>query len=337
MRATSPSASSRPTTRVTVGRRTRSRAASSLGVSGPWRSTVASAAVSVGESSGAALLAQAARRCARSPGAAGGRDRRAKKWFARLISLAKQNFDHRSDAYRSRLRNPPADDAGSRRTDRCRAARSAPRLGRDLRPLVRVLRPPRGRGDQRGRRRAGPRAAPARRRRVRAAGARRRDDRAPRRHRRRRRGGGLAHLRACGAPWRPGSRAGSRTSTPRSTRAASTRRACSSWARRPRRSSSPRCAGSPRSAARAAGASSATTTCGRATTAALAHALRPADRGRGLRGDVRPARHRALRPASSGACSRAPPTRCSCSSSARTPPASTAASRTSVSTTSACG
>ena len=48
-RATSPSASSVVSTRVTVGRCTRSRAASSDGVSGPWRSIVASAAVSVGE------------------------------------------------------------------------------------------------------------------------------------------------------------------------------------------------------------------------------------------------------------------------------------------------
>ena len=43
--------------RVAVGRLTRSMSASSDGVSGPWRSMVASAAIRVGESSGAGLLA----------------------------------------------------------------------------------------------------------------------------------------------------------------------------------------------------------------------------------------------------------------------------------------
>ena len=46
---------------MAVGRWMRSRAASSLGVSGPWRSIVASAAPCDGLSSSAGLLAQAPR------------------------------------------------------------------------------------------------------------------------------------------------------------------------------------------------------------------------------------------------------------------------------------
>ena len=84
---TSPPSSSRTTSRVTVGRWTRSASASSLGVSGPWRSIVASAAVSEGERS---VLASWRRRRAvrvsarRRRVASSGRP----KWFASLISLA---------------------------------------------------------------------------------------------------------------------------------------------------------------------------------------------------------------------------------------------------------
>ena len=71
-RSTSPASSSRASTRVTVGRCTRSRSASSDGVSGPWRSIVASAAVWDGLSSGARLLAQPARHARDVQAQAGG-------------------------------------------------------------------------------------------------------------------------------------------------------------------------------------------------------------------------------------------------------------------------
>ena len=63
--------------RVAVGRLTRSISASSLGVSGPWRSTVASAETEVGVSS-------------RSPPAASWRRRRAVRTIA-IRSLAAES------------------------------------------------------------------------------------------------------------------------------------------------------------------------------------------------------------------------------------------------------
>ena len=103
-RSTSPASSSRASTRVTVGRWTCSRSASSDGVSGPWRSIVASAAVWEGRARRPPPGAGAAP-CGRCPAAAVRRGRTG-EWYAPLTSLANYSGAGSLDAPCARL--PPA-------------------------------------------------------------------------------------------------------------------------------------------------------------------------------------------------------------------------------------